>query len=107
MARTTTSDPLGAIGGFVRLLEPLGIAVSVFTQLGVLMVGVLAGALTGALAGLGSPPVAGRGAIEDHSSDALLTAAWLRRVASDRARWAPAGLTRDIARTEGWTFGAL
>lgn len=54
MARTTTSDPLGAIGGSVRLLEPLGIAVSVFTQLGVLMVGVLAGALTGALAGLGS-----------------------------------------------------
>ena len=63
--------------------------------------------LNAALAGLGSPPVAGRGAIEDHSSDALLTAAWLRRVASDRARWAPAGLTRDIARTEGWTFGAL
>ncbi|HBQ53118.1 MAG TPA: hypothetical protein DD790_01375, partial [Erythrobacter sp.] len=63
--------------------------------------------LNAALAGLGSPPVAGRGAIEDHSSDALLTAAWLRRVASDRARWTPAGLTRDIARTEGWTFGAL
>ena len=63
--------------------------------------------LNAALAGLGSPPVAGQGAIEDHSSDALLTAAWLRRVASDRARWAPAGLTRDIARTEGWTFGAL
>ena len=63
--------------------------------------------LNAALAGLGSPPVAGQGAIEDHSSDALLTAAWLRRVASDRARWTPAGLTRDIARTEGWTFGAL
>lgn len=63
--------------------------------------------LNSALAGLGSPPVAGQGAIEDHSSDALLTAAWLRRVASDRARWTPAGLTRDIARTEGWTFGAL
>jgi hypothetical protein len=31
-----------------------------------------------ALGQLGSPPVAGSGAIDDHSADALLTAAWLR-----------------------------
>lgn len=60
-----------------------------------------------ALAALGSPPVGGRGAIDDHASDALLTAAWLRKVAHEPKRWSPRGLTPAIARTEGWTFGAL
>ena len=63
--------------------------------------------LNAALAAIGSPPVPGDGAIDDHSSDALLTAAWLRTVADQPARWQPAGLTAAIARTEGWTFGAL
>jgi len=63
--------------------------------------------LNEALAAVGSPPVAGGGAIDDHSSDALLTAAWLRKVADDQRRWNPVGLTAQIARTEGWTFGAL
>jgi hypothetical protein len=63
--------------------------------------------LNEALATLGSPPVAGEGAIDDHSSDALLTAAWLRTVADDPRRWSPKGLTSHIACTEGWTFGAL
>lgn len=63
--------------------------------------------LNEALATLGSPPVAGEGAIDDHSSDALLTAVWLRAVAHEPRRWSPAGLTDRIARTEGWTFGAL
>lgn len=62
--------------------------------------------LNAALAILGSPPVAGSGAIDDHSSDALLTAAWLRQASADPALWAPAALTPQIARTEGWTFGA-
>ncbi|GGD56573.1 hypothetical protein GRI62_02700 [Erythrobacter arachoides] len=61
--------------------------------------------LNAALANLGSPPVAGDGAIDDHASDALLTAAWLRVAAHDPAMWLPAGLTPEIARTEGWTFG--
>ena len=63
--------------------------------------------LNDALAALGSPPVAGTGAIDDHSSDALLAAAWLRTVADDPRRWAPAELTTELAYTEGWTFGAL
>lgn len=63
--------------------------------------------LNAALAALGSPRVAGNGAIDDHSADALLTAAWLRKVHSETARWNPAGLTPAIARTEGWTFGAF
>lgn len=61
--------------------------------------------LDAALAALGSPPSALAGAIDDHRSDALLTAAWLRAVASEQHRWHPAGLTPEVARTEGWTFG--
>ncbi len=64
-------------------------------------------ALNDALDALGSPPVAGTGALDDHSADALLTAAWLRRVHDNRALWHPSGLTPAIARTEGWTFGAF
>ena len=64
-------------------------------------------ALNDALDALGSPPVRGTGAIDDHSSDALLTAAWLRRVHGERDLWHPPTLTPEIARTEGWTFGAL
>ena len=62
--------------------------------------------LDAALARLGSAPVGLEGAIDDHTSDALVTAAWLRTVAHDPTLWAPAGLTEAIARTEGWTFGA-
>lgn len=64
-------------------------------------------ALNQALARLGSPPVAGSGPIDDHSSDALVTAAWLRHAAPQPRYWAPRGLTSAIARTEGWTFGAI
>jgi hypothetical protein len=64
-------------------------------------------ALNDALDALGSPPVAGAGGIDDHSSDALLTAAWLRRVHDNRDLWHPPALTPQVARTEGWTFGAL
>lgn len=64
-------------------------------------------ALNDALDALGSPPVAGTGAIDDHSSDALVTAAWLRRVHAIADLWHPAALSPALARTEGWTFGAL
>ncbi|HZG33004.1 MAG TPA: hypothetical protein VEZ59_07005, partial [Sphingopyxis sp.] len=63
------------------------------------------GALDAALAALGSPAVAISGAVSDHASDALLTAAWLRTIAGDAGYWSPAPLTDDLARTEGWTFG--
>ena len=61
--------------------------------------------LNQALAYLGSEPVAGAGAIDDHRSDALLAAAWLRRVAHDGALWNPDRLDA-VRHTEGWTFGA-
>lgn len=61
--------------------------------------------LDAALVALGSPPLGGSGVIDDHSSDALLTAAWMRANAHRPELWAPAGMTREVARTEGWTFG--
>lgn len=60
-----------------------------------------------ALGLLGAPPVAGAGAIDDHRSDALLTAAWLRTVAGDERLWHPPALTDQLRQTEGWTFGIL
>lgn len=62
-------------------------------------------ALDDALAGLGSRGLGGSGAIDDHASDALLSAAWLRRDADRPELWAPPGLDDRVARTEGWTFG--
>lgn len=42
---------------------------------------------------------------DDHATDAIITAAWLRAVADDTTLWRPALLTPELARTEGWTFG--
>src|SRR5690606_41910436 len=61
--------------------------------------------LNRALAAIGSAPVPGAGPLDDHSADALLTAAWLRHVADRRDLWHPQGLTPELAQTEGWTFG--
>jgi hypothetical protein len=43
--------------------------------------------------------------LTDHATDALVTAAWLRRVANDPGLWRPKAMTAQIAATEGWTFG--
>ena len=64
-------------------------------------------ALDAALAALGSAPAGLAGAVSDHASDALLTAAWLRAIASEAAPWSPSPLTPALARTEGWTFGIV
>jgi hypothetical protein len=61
-----------------------------------------------ALAGLGSPPARLRFEPDDHQTDALVTAAGMRALArSEPHAFSPAGLTADLARTEGWTFGIL
>ncbi len=44
---------------------------------------------------------------DDHSTDAIMTTAWLRGAAANSALWKPTKLTPEIARTEGWTFGVV
>jgi hypothetical protein len=64
--------------------------------------------LNRALAGLGSPPARLRFEPNDHQTDALVTAAGMRQLTLTEPRaFAPQGLTPEIARTEGWTFGVL
>ncbi len=65
-------------------------------------------ALNLALEGLGSKPVRLRFEPNDHQTDALVTAAGMRQLATSEPRaFDPEGLTSQIARSEGWTFGVL
>lgn len=76
---------------------------------GVLPIGkskILDGAvLDQALAAFASKPHAPLARYTDHETDAILTAAWLRREATNQTLWTPPRLTPQIATTEGWTFG--
>lgn len=64
--------------------------------------------LNAALAGLGSKPARLRFEPNDHQTDALVTAAGMRELArTDPRAFDPPGLTPDIARSEGWTFGIV
>jgi hypothetical protein len=63
--------------------------------------------LNTALQGLGSLPSKRIADISDDKTDAMIAAAGLRAIAADQRYWNPAGLTAEIARTEGWTFGVL
>lgn len=61
-----------------------------------------------ALKGLDSPPSRLRFEPNDHQTDALVTAAGMRQLATTEPRaFEPEGLTPGIARSEGWTFGVL
>jgi hypothetical protein len=62
-------------------------------------------ALDVALAVIGSAPHAPLARYDDHATDAILTAAWLRANADRPELWRPAAMTSHIAQTEGWTFG--
>jgi hypothetical protein len=65
-------------------------------------------ALNLALESLGSRPVRLGFEPNDHQTDALVTATGMRHLALTEPRaFAPEGLTPEIARTEGWTFGVL
>ena len=96
-------DPLPAHGSAV---------VEIYTRIYLRRAG-LAGAklrsraeLNRALKGLGSRPARLRFEPDDHQTDALVTAAGMRALAIGEPRaFAPAGLTPELARTEGWTFG--
>jgi hypothetical protein len=61
-----------------------------------------------ALKGLGSSPARLRFEPNDHHTDALVTAAGMRALVREEPRaFDPHGLTPEIARSEGWTFGVL
>jgi hypothetical protein len=64
-----------------------------------------AAALDAALQRLESLPHAPLHRHDDHTTDAMVTAAWLRAVTERPELWSPKGLTPDLVRTEGWTFG--
>ncbi len=99
-------DPVPAKGSMM---------VEIYTSLAARAAGLRAGrskirdgaALDTALAAFGSPPCGLAGPVSDHACDALLTAAWLRAIASDLAFWHPSPLTEALAKTEGWTFGII
>lgn len=64
--------------------------------------------LNRALAGLGSRPARLSFEPNDHQTDALVTAAGMRALAAAEPRaFAPEGLTPELARSEGWTFGIV
>jgi hypothetical protein len=64
--------------------------------------------LNAALKALGSAPARLRFEPDDHQTDAIVTAAGMRALAaSEPHAFAPRGLTPELARTEGWTFGVL
>ena len=63
--------------------------------------------LDAALAVLGSQPHTPLARYDDHATDAIVTAAWLRHVHKAPQYWSPPGLTSQIAKSEGWTFGII
>jgi hypothetical protein len=63
--------------------------------------------LNRALAGLGSKPARLRFEPNDHQTDAMVTAAGMRAHLIHPLAFDPPGLTPELARTEGWTFGIV
>jgi hypothetical protein len=99
-------DPLPARGK---------VAVEIYTTIAARAAGVAKGrskirdaiGLDLALQALGSKPHLPLKHYTDHATDALITAAWLRKVAENPQLWAPDALNFEIAATEGWTFGVI
>jgi hypothetical protein len=98
-------DPLPALGSAV---------VEIYTRIYLRRAGLTGAklrsreALNLALESLGSPPTRLPFEPNDHQTDALVTAAGMRQLATtERHAFAPEGLTREIAQAEGWTFGVL
>ena len=64
-----------------------------------------AATLDAMLAAFGSKPHTPFARYDDHATDAILSAAWLRTAAGQPELWSPRLLTPELAQTEGWTFG--
>ena len=89
------------------------VVVEIYTSIAALAAGLPKGrskvrdavTLDRALTTLGSKPHVSLPAYDDHATDAMISAAWLRLVHRNPALWTPAELTPELAETEGWTFG--
>ncbi len=100
---------------FDPLPERGSVIVEIYTTLAAMAAGRRAGRskmrdaaeLDAGLGQLGCPLSGLDGPLSDHQADALLTAAWLRIAAREPELWQPVALTRQVAATEGWTFGAV
>lgn len=98
---------------FDPLPETGPVLVEIYTSLAARLAGMRKGiskirdarTLDAMLAAFGSAPHAPLPRYDDHATDAILSAAWLRIAAGQETLWAPAGLDPALARTEGWTFG--
>lgn len=60
-----------------------------------------------ALDAFGSRPHLPLERYSDHATDAILTAAWLRKMSQNPLFWSPTPLNSAISSTEGWTFGVI
>ncbi len=102
-----------AIWPFDPLPERGAVVVEIYTALAAREAGVRAGrsklrsgeALDAALAAIGSTAHSPMTRYDDHATDAIVTAAWLRLAGNRDDLWQPEQLTQRIAQTEGWTFG--
>lgn len=103
-----------AIWPFDPLPDNGSVIVEIYTSLAARQAGLRSGlskmrdgaSLDLALMALGSAPHTPLPRYSDHATDAILTAAWLRKVAHEAAYWYPVGLD-EVAQTEGWTFGVV
>jgi hypothetical protein len=66
-----------------------------------------AASLDTALVALDTKPHQPLARYDDHATDAIITAAWLRQSVARPQLWSPPTLTSKIASTEGWTFGVI
>ena len=106
-------DPALPIWPFDRKPAQGSVIVEIYTSIAAAAAGLPRGrskvrdpeTLDRALAALGSRPHEPLARYDDHATDALISAAWLRRTADEAAYWSPAAMSTRIARTEGWTFG--
>ncbi|MEO9469512.1 hypothetical protein [Parasphingorhabdus sp.] len=91
------------------------VIVEIYTTIAALAAGVPRGrskirdrdSLERALHSLNSPCPARLAHYDDHSTDALITAAWMKNASKDKMLWSPPKMSSDIAIKEGWTFGVI
>lgn len=103
-----------AVWPFDPMPEQGPVLVEIYTSLAARLAGMRKGiskirdaaTLDAMLAAFGSAPHAPLSRYDDHATDAILSAAWLRVAAGQSSLWRPAAMTPHLAMTEGWTFGA-